>query len=173
MALQKQRNRLSVFFIGLFLLYLLPICFNYANDRYLLFLIPIFIISYIQSFDFELNKKMFFIAFLPIFYFSFTATFDYFSFNKARWKAIHHLTEDLSVDPKKIDGGFEFNAFYLPDSKKYIPTHQGRWWWIEGDDYIISPKKRKGYFIQSAYKFQSLISFSFDEMYILKKKEKN
>ena len=166
---KKDINWVSIFFILLFICYLFPICFNYANDRYLLFLIPFFFVGYIKSYDFEFNKILFIISFLPIFYFSVASSFDYFRLNQARWKALNHLTNELLILPQQIDGGFEFNAWYLSESINYDPSHEGRWWWIVKDDYIISPKKRKGYFIESRYPFTSILSYPFNELYVLKK----
>lgn len=165
--LKEKLNWIPAFFGVLFCSYLIPICFNYSNDRYLILLIPFLFLAYIQSVDFKLNKSLFLIAFIPIFCFSVLGTFDYFAIHKARWKALNYLTKVEKVDPSLIDGGLEFNAWYKTEKSNYIPTHRGRWWWIVKDDYIISPKKRKGYFIKKKFIFNSF--FSFSEIYVLKK----
>ncbi len=155
------------YFILLLPLYLLPLCVNYANDRYLIYLLPFFILAYILSFEFKLSFL------IPLLYFSVAGSHDYLNINKARWAAADHLIKDLKVNPNKIDGGFEFNGWHLAGTKKYIPSHKGRWWWIEGDDYIVSPVKIKNYEIESEYAFSSWISFKFNKIYVWKRTVKN
>lgn len=161
---------IGVFFILLFFGYLIPISFNYANDRYLLFLIPFFLVSYWLAIEFKIQKALFYLAFIPIFLFSTFAMHDYFSIHTARWKALDDLTKKQHVSPQKIDGGFEFNAWYL-FGKVGFSSQAGRWWFIADDMYIVSPKKRKGYRIESVYPFKSYLSYSFNELYVLKKQE--
>lgn len=167
----KETRFISIFFILLFLGYLIPISFNYANDRYLLFLIPFFFVSYLISIEFRIYKKWFYLAFIPIFCFSIFGVHDYFSIHTARWNALDTLTKEQHIAPNEIDGGFEFNAWHLYGIVEY-KSHEGRWWFIANDTYIISPKKQKGYSIESVYPFRSYISFSFDKLYVLKKQRK-
>lgn len=171
-AWKERISSISGFFILLILFYLTPICFHYANDRYLLFLTPFFYIAYVQSFDVQFKKIAFLLAFLPLFFFSVFCTYDYFSFHKTKHKALNHLTKELHISPKLIDGGFEFNAWYFSDIVRYSPVINKRWWYVYKDDYIISPKKRKGYMVESVYPFKSYVSFSFDKLYVLKKQTK-
>ena len=115
-------------------------------------------------------------VFVPFFViwsgYSLLATYDYFSLNKARWSALKHLTLDVKIPPKNIDGGFEFNGYYLSEKPSYDPLHKNRWWWVEDDTYIVSPVKRKGYRIISIYPFKSYFSYSFDRLFVLKKGKK-
>lgn len=171
-AWKEKISSISGFFILLIFAYLIPICFHYANDRYLLFLIPFFFIAYVRSFEFELNKFWFLVSFLPIFSFSVLCTYDYINFHKTKSKALNHLTNELHISPELIDGGFEFNAWYFSDVVRYNPSINKRWWYIYKDDYIVSPKKRKGYTIESEYPLKSFISFSFKQLYVLKKQIK-
>lgn len=164
-----ESNFISYFFFLLLILYLAPICFIYANDRYLLFLLPFFLLTYVLSFDFKIKKIWFCLIFIPILYFSVAGTHDYLNINKARWKATDYLTKDLNISPSEIDGGFEFNGWYLCGSKNYDASHKGRWWWIENDTYIITPIPIDGYTIESEYEFSSWISFQFNKIYVLKR----
>ncbi len=168
----SENRKVSLFVVFLFVLYLLPICLNYANDRYLLFLLPFFYITYV----YVTQIKILSIVFVPFFViwsgYSLLATYDYFSLNKARWSALKHLTLDVKIPPKNIDGGFEFNGYYLSEKPSYDPLHKNRWWWVEDDTYIVSPVKRKGYRIISIYPFKSYFSYSFDRLFVLKKGKK-
>ncbi len=162
-------NWFSLFVCLMLIFYLIPISLNYANDRYLLFLIPFLMIGYVVVNPVPIRKLLFLIPFLLISLYSIIGVNEYFEFNKTRWKAINYLTNNLNISPKKIDGGFEFNAWFCSNSTKYNAQHSGRWWWIEDDKYIISPKNRKGYSEFKIYKMNSIVMLPFDELKILKR----
>lgn len=166
---KEKYNFTGWFFILLLLFYLIPICFNYANDRYLLGLLPFFLLAYVLSFDQVINKLKCFLVLIPLFYFSMAGVHDYLSINRARCKASQHLTNELNIPPNKIDGGFEFNGRYCAGQQNYIPSHIGRWWWVYGDEYMISPIEQFGYSIETEYEFSSWMSFKFNKMYVLHK----
>jgi 4-amino-4-deoxy-L-arabinose transferase-like glycosyltransferase len=69
--------------------------------------------------------------------FSVCGTRDYLAWNRVRWQALNDLTDHQRVRPEDIDGGLEFNGYYL-----YRPDYQTRpgrdFWWIEGDTYQIT-----------------------------------
>jgi len=93
--------------------------------------------------------------------FSVAATHDYLSWNRARWKALTDLMLEQHVTPEHIDGGFEFNAWYLY-SRSYTnelfsladklaqnragldvkvgtqPARNKSWWWVYGDDFVVT-----------------------------------
>ena len=162
-------NWLNLFFVLLFFIYLIPLCFNYTNDRYLLLLLPFFIVSYFKYCETEFNLYLFISLFSPIFFFSVASNYDYFRINDAKWSALNELTNKKLVLPQNIDGGFEFNGWYLSESINYDPSHEGRWWWIANEEYILSPKKRKGFKIETRIPFKNIISYPFDELYVLKR----
>jgi hypothetical protein len=163
-------NRSSLFFLLFFTLYFIPICLSYANDRYLLFILPCFIFTYLFINQHTLKMHLFPLVFIPILLFSIMSTHDYFSINKARWRAINYLTENLKVLPTKIDGGFEFNCWHFFGSKNYDPSHKGRWWCIQDDAFIISPSQNiPGYKTEKEFKFSSWGAFDFNKIYIFKK----
>ncbi len=166
---KKSMDFVSLFFVLLFVFYLFPICVNYANDRYLLYLLPFYFLAYILSVDFILKKLLFMIILIPLIYFSVATTHDYLSINRAKMEATNHLTKDNKILPNSIDGGFEFNGWHSNGTNNYIPSHKGRWWWIENDDYIITPFLIKGYVIESEYSFSSWISFGFNKILVLKR----
>lgn len=162
------KNIIYLFFL-ICILYLSPICLSYANDRYLLFLLPFLLLMYTLSVDFSFNKRWLFISLVPLICFSVMSTHDYLSINKARWNAANYLTNELRISPGNIDGGFEFNGWYLFSTKNYFADHKGRWWWINDDTYIITPKLINGYEIEREFIFSSWISFDFNKIYVLKR----
>lgn len=164
-------NSTRLFFRILFILYLLPLCFSYANDRYLLFLIPFYLIAYVISIKKEMDKLYFLLLYIPLFYFSVAGTHDYLALNKARMEATDYLVNEKNVSHKNIDGGFEFNGWHAENTKNYIASHKGRWWFVQNDDYMVSPIERAGYSVERAFRFSSWMSFRFDEILVLKKQE--
>ncbi len=169
----KEKNISKLFFILLLIFYLLPLCFNYANERYLLFIIPFYFMAYVHSLKREINKLYFVMVFLPLFYFSAESSHDYLSLNRARMKATNYLVQTKNISPKNIDGGFEFNGWHAEDTKNYIPSHKGRWWFVENDDYVVSPVSLKGYSVDTAFVFSACMSFNFDKILVLKKQEQS
>lgn len=166
---QEDARPVSSFFKILFVLYLLPLCFSYANDRYLLFLLPFYLMAYVHSNKKESNKLSFLFLFLLLIYFSVAGTHDYLSLNRARAQATDYLTKEKQILAQNIDGGFEFNAWHAKDNKNYKASHTGRWWFVAQDEYIISPVPRPGYTIERSFPFKSWMSFSFEEIKVLKR----
>jgi len=120
-----------------FLIYLTFVLINpQFFDRYLLPCLPflILIISPTKPI-FSRNNRFIFGMILSIFIvFSIAATHDYLSWNKTRWQAIDYLTEEKKVEVTKIDGGFEFNAWFQtgpwhPEIKDGIS-----WWFVPSAD---------------------------------------
>lgn len=162
------------FILLLLIVYLIPLCFNYANDRYLLLLFPFLIMAYMLVINNSFKSVKFLVLFLPLFYFSFSAVFNHMSLNKAREKATQYLTNELKINPRQIDGGFEFNGWYLSEEgKNYIPSHTGRWWWIDKNDYIISTVRRADYIMESEIPVKTISPSSFDTVFVLKKNSLN
>ena len=158
----------GLFFIFLLVFYLLPVCMNYANDRYLIFVLPFYILSYVLSID-NNGSNLFFVAlFSPMLYFSVASTHDYLEVNRMRWNASNYLIKKLRISPEKIDGGFEFNAWYFSETGNYIPSHKGRWWWVGQPKYIISLKVIKGAVVESEFKFNSLLFSENNKIYVLR-----
>ncbi|HRH11854.1 MAG TPA: glycosyltransferase family 39 protein, partial [Bacteroidia bacterium] len=164
---QEDPRPVSSFFKNLFVLYLVPLCFSYANDRYLLFLLPFYLMAYVLSNKKESNKLSFLFLFLPLFYFGLAGSHDYMALNRARMQATDYLVKEKQISPQNIDGGFEFNAWHATDSRNYKASHTGRWWFVGQDEYIISPVPRPGYTIERSFPFKSWMSFSFEEIFVL------
>ena len=54
------------------------------------------------------------------------------------------LIEVQKIDPRSIDGGFEYNAlrFYDPG---YVVSPDKSWWWVQDDAYVIAFGPLPGY----------------------------
>ena len=160
------------------LVYFLPLGLGYFFDRYLLLLLPLSIIMVLTSIvkvnGFKLNVEIDIFALLSIALigiFTICITHDYLSWNRIRWQALNDLTQQ-EIAPNRIDGGFEFNGWYLYDPN--YPVYDARaanfaWWWVERDDYIIDFNKIEGYDVAKQYPLENWFPFRFDSIFVLKK----
>lgn len=116
--------------------------------RYLLLPLPLLVGLLLYWNNFELKSKAgkgFFTGIIIIMAFlSLAGTQDFFAFERAKWRGLDYLTNDLKISPKEIDGGFEFNAWHLYDFH-YKKKPGKNWWWVEDDKYIVSHGVIPGY----------------------------
>lgn len=170
--ISSENNFTSIFSIAICLFYILPTSTVYIADRYLLFLLPfILILFFISMGQIKINifsYRISLVVLLPMLVFGVASARDYMEFNRTRWNALNYLTEEQHVSPKQIDGGFEFNAWYLCDFKKYDPSKK-RWWWVEQDEYMVSPAILSGYKVEKEYRFTRWVNLKTYYIYILKK----
>ena len=71
------------------------------------------------------------------------ATHDYLAWNRARWMATAKLM-DAGISPRQIDGGYEFNGWYLFELDYHRKADKS-YWWVDDDEYIIASGPIKGY----------------------------
>src|SRR5216684_2548164 len=105
--------------------------------------------------------------------FSVAGTHDYLSWNRVRWQALNNLMQEQHVSPKQMDGGVEFNAWYLysrsypnpllsvdidwnkkPESMERKPAPTKSWWWVASDDYVVTFGPVPGFTELKCYQFQ-------------------
>jgi hypothetical protein len=131
------------------LVYLAPMAMLFidielAFDRYLLFLvavgIPVVILMVSNLSPGRAGSAIRTVAIASLVLygtFSIAGTHDYLSWNRARWQALNNLAVEQRVTPIDIDGGFEFNGWYLYDLN-YIPRLKKSWWWVFRDDFMVT-----------------------------------
>lgn len=142
------------------ILHLLLISISDFFDRYVIQLLPgiIFMISFSLKNKIIILNRYLKIAVIVIIFliaiFSTIETRNYFAWNRCRWQAIDYLTNELKINPDKIDGGFEFNAlqFYDPN---YIKKPYKSWWWVQDDEYIVSFGSLDGYSLLKSFEYSS------------------
>nr|ADN14491.1 conserved hypothetical protein [Gloeothece verrucosa PCC 7822] len=148
-----KENWLGVLIFSTIIIYAPPILLLQEGffDRYLIILMPLFLMlvaNYQKHFRIpKLSSRT--IAFFLTFLFisgglTVASTHDYISWNRVRWQALDYLTQELKISPNNIDGGFEFNGWYLYNDE-YILTPSKSWWWVDKDNYIISFGLLTGY----------------------------
>ncbi len=79
--------------------------------------------------------------------------------------------QESHISPNQIDGGFEFNGWYLYDFK-YKEKPDKSWWWVDNDDYIISFEPINGYEEVKRYTFRRLLPFGKENICVLRKTTK-
>ena len=145
-------------------------------DRYLLLLLPLFILL-VSAVTLERQPPLYQTRLglsLPLLVlyagFSVAATHDYLSWNRSRWIALHSLIDDGKVRPNQIDGGYEFNGWFLYDAKYVkkpgkVVCHD--------DKYIVTFGPLAGYSELRRYPFQRWLFFSESNIFILRRTSNN
>ena len=169
----KKKNWLALMAIFIVFAYFLPLGLSWLFDRYLIFLIPFVMIVVYESFKDKIKSFSFplFFSFLLLICFAFLSvvgTHDYLSWNRARWKALNYLTEDLNISYKEIDGGFEFNGWHGFDPH-YKPPKDKSWWWVYDDKYVITFGPLPGYTKMKTFQFKRWFPLGYGNIYIAKR----
>ena len=156
-------------------IYFLPLGLGYFFDRYLLLLLPLSMIMVLTSIGkidnfqpIKINSALLSIALIGIF--TIGTTHDYLSWNRIRWQALNDLMQQ-EISPNRIDGGFEFNGWYLYDPNYSIYDARKAklvWWWVEQDDYIIDFNKIEGYDVAKQYPLKNWFPFQSDSIFVLR-----
>ena len=81
--------------------------------------------------------------------FSIVATHDFFAWSRARWDGLQALMAS-GVSPHRIDGGYEFDGWYLYDPR-YRWQKPKNWWWVDDDEYLVASGPRAGYRVEQVW----------------------
>ena len=170
------------------LLYYLPIgAMGGGFDRYMLLLMPLLMVLVVSCDQkiiqlYPINKYMISIALaIILIYGGFTvgATHDYLSWNRIRWQALDgFLLHDLKVSPNKIDGGYEFNCWYLYNPNdtyankfEVNPNKTDKsFWYVDRDDYMITFGSLPAYYELKRYQTGRWLPFGPKTISVLHKK---
>jgi 4-amino-4-deoxy-L-arabinose transferase-like glycosyltransferase len=93
---------------------------------------------------------------------------DYLAWNRTRWR----LTDGLlaaGVSPHDIDGGVEFNGWYLTSDPHYSAIPGKRDWWVDRDTYVISSGPLAGYHEAQSESYFSWLRFDGLKVFVLHK----
>ena len=100
--------------------------------------------------------------------FSVCGTRDYLAWNRARWRALNDLIHQDQVQPAAIDGGFEFNGYYLyrPDFK--IDPSKGPWWVVD-NEFLVNFHPATNYSVYRTYPYYHWMPTYMGRIYVLKR----
>ncbi len=88
--------------------------------------------------------------------FSVLGVHDFMSMKRSLAEAHRYLTDDVRVDPCRIDGGFEFNGYHC--YRKDFRVKEGlSWWWVDREDYLITLGPLDGYRVERVFPFRRLM----------------
>jgi 4-amino-4-deoxy-L-arabinose transferase-like glycosyltransferase len=102
--------------------------------------------------------------------FALGATHDYLLWNRVRWSALSELMKDSHVTAKQIDGGMEFNGWYLFDLSHQAPPGKS-WWWVERDDYVLAFAPMTGYDVLKRHRLKRWLPFGPENILVLRRRE--
>ena len=80
------------------------------------------------------------------------------TWNQVRWDALHELMVHKQIKVDDIDGGFEFNGFYMYNQNYKVDSLKS-WWWVKGDKYRIGFGNNPGYNIIKEYNYLNWMPF--------------
>ena len=161
----NNKRWVNIFIVSVIFIYFFPLGFlGFGTfgfyDRYLIFLLPSLTMTILVSNrnncnQFISNKSFLIAIILILLYGSFTigTTHDYLSRNRARWQALNYLMYK-GIPPNNINGGFEFNGWFLYDPDYDVKAHPYKSWWVDKDDYLISSNTHSGYETIKQYRYR-------------------
>jgi Dolichyl-phosphate-mannose-protein mannosyltransferase len=165
--------------------YFLPMGIVGFFDRYLLVLIPlsmaVVVISKPPAIQlYAINTKTISVVLsiaLICGGLSVGATHDYLAWNRVRWHALNSLMNNKKILPNYIDGGYEFNGWYLYDPKNtYAINFQPNpkepnksWWYVDKDDYLIAFGPVNNYELLERYPTGRWLPLGPENIFVLKK----
>ncbi len=160
-------------------IYSLPIAMQVIFDRYLLPM-PVLILILMQLLKANTVQKTtgrtwtmplyLSTGFLSLYLlFSLCATHDGLAWNRVRWQSLNSLMQQ-GIKPAEIDGGLEFNGWYLYNTAyKAVPTKS--WWWVQDDTYLAGTSILPGYTLFQQQKVNTWLPWGIQEVVIGKKQE--
>ncbi len=134
---------------------------RYYLDRHLLPIIPP-LVALIATTQFRVPTRATVLLTVLLGWYAIAGTHDYLAWNRARFVGLDALLAD-GVSPAAIDGGVEFNAWYLSptlgtwpsdrDVRPHQPATVRSWWWVVDDQYVASFHPLAGYAIRQQIPF--------------------
>jgi len=166
----------AAFFLLCAVAYLLPVMVTGGFDRYYVPALPFLLIGIAALASLPglvpsraaATLSVLGIGFLAIF--AVCGTRDYFTWNRTRWAALNDLIASGKATPKDVDGGFEFNGWYLYDPA-YKEQPGKSWWWVCGDSYVVTWGAKPGWKTIKEYHFARWLPPGTGTLVLLKREE--
>jgi hypothetical protein len=100
--------------------------------------------------------------------FSIASAHDWLAGSRTRWLALRTLMDQDHVPPAEIDGGLEFNGFYLYDPN-YTPSPGKSWWWVHNDTYALTLGTLDGFEVVREYPYRRWVPPFKATFYVLRR----
>lgn len=163
-------------FLSVFIVYYIAISLTPAYvDRYQILLLPLLIaiVATIKK-NIQLNIPRILTSaciLMIILYGLLTVgiTHDYLSLNRVRWEALRKIMKDAHLSADRINGGFEFNAWYSYDMQSQYICDKS-WWWVKDikDEYLITFGPSEGYKEIRRYPYKRWIPPGQGDVFVLR-----
>ena len=143
-------------------------------DRYQIFYFPLILLSLLHlGRGFSWPRSRFFLtgAFLMVLtigYFGVAGTHDYLAWNRVRWQVLHSIMSQRKIPPSEIDGGYEFNGWYLYDPN-YLKVPGKNWWWVIRDTYRLSFSPLLNYELLHSYFYPKWLPYGENQILLLRR----
>ena len=168
----KESNQIK-FLILCMVLYYPTFGLVFVFDRYLLLIliltIPI-IVFFMAKHLTLINKTVCIVMITISGLYSVICTSDYFEYNRVKWNALNHLSNELNIKTENINGGMEFNAWHNYNNDLFNSDVNKEWWCVKNDHYMITiDKQKKDYKIFKTYQYSNWMGFKKRKLFVLKK----
>jgi hypothetical protein len=122
----RERGALAFGLVWLFILIVLPPFY----DRYVVPLLPLFLVGFIPSVQRTTVAAWGAVLFLAVG--SVAGVHDYLAVNRTRWDLLNELTIRQNMDPSQVDGGYEWAGWHyawrgVPE-QEVADLASGPWW---------------------------------------------
>lgn len=108
-------------------------------------------------------------------FFSLALTHDYLAWNRARWKALEHLSESRNIPYTDIHGGFEFNGLMRYSNNTKAANLQNNWQPKDEDinqyKYILTFGELEGHEVIASYHYSRWLPPHHHKVLVLMRKE--
>jgi hypothetical protein len=170
---RRDADPLTVFLLALLAAYLGPFVVTDYFDRYLVFILPFVIVLVTRAWPVQPEgtalRRLGVAWIVAALFLGAAATRDYFSWNRARWDAIH-LAEKLGGDASSIDGGFEYGGLARYEKRADHGTEGKSWYWVKDDAFVVAFSKVDGYDEVETWSVPHWLSRSPAEVKLLRRK---
>lgn len=171
------RNPIAVAASLLFAMSMAPLLAGEYRDRYLL--VPLSIVLVFGAVHLGRHNvrppAVLFAAllFAGLAWYTVAGVHDLFAMNRVRWSVLNDLVSS-GVDPKAIDGGFEFNGlntFYLEPGMTHGMGAGMSPYWIVDDEWILAlaPEERRNYGLVKTYEVDHWLSDDLGRLFLLRR----
>lgn len=151
---------------------------RYYLDRHLLAVVPFAIAAVVAMHPVRTVPRSAMVLLVLLTWYAVAGTHDYLAWNRARFRGLDALLAQ-GVPATAIDGGVEFNAWYLSptlgtwpsdrEARTGQPASVRSWWWVVDDEYVASFRPLAGYRVVETLPFRRWLVPGAGEVLILRR----
>ncbi|MBW4697639.1 MAG: glycosyltransferase family 39 protein [Aphanocapsa lilacina HA4352-LM1] len=157
--------------VGIALYFVLIAPRTASYDRYLLYFFPLVMIFALAPPPRAVPGALLGVALALILgcgAFAAATTHDYLAWNRVRWQVLRAAMAEGRLSPGNTDGGFEFNGWYLYDSR-YRAQPGRSWWWVDRDEFVFAFGPIDGYALYEQHRVERWMPVGVQQVFILRR----